>query len=144
MKRNCYNRKGFTLVEAMTALVILTVSASAVVLPYSSGAAVLAEGSRRTLAAKLAGDLLDEIAVTDYSDIMSVYGSYSEAQGHICKAWSWDTFDNKIYDKFSRTTVCKYYDIGNGRNVTSMGIKATVTVSYDGRQLASISSLVAK
>jgi prepilin-type N-terminal cleavage/methylation domain-containing protein len=144
MKRNCYNRKGFTLVEAMMALVVLTVSASAVVLPYSSGAAVLAEGSRRTLAAKLAGDLLDEIAVTDYSDIMSVYGSYSESQGNIFKAGSWDTFDNEIYSNFSRTTVCKYYTIGSGRNITPMGIKVTVTVSYDGRQLASISTLVAK
>ncbi|MBW8016366.1 MAG: prepilin-type N-terminal cleavage/methylation domain-containing protein [Planctomycetes bacterium] len=144
MNRNYHNRKGFTLAEAMMALVILAVSAGAVVLPYSSGAAVLAEGSRRTLAAKLAGDLLDEISVTDYSDIMDEYGGYSEAQGEICEARSWDTFDNEIYSKFSRTIVCQYHNIGSGRNITRMGIKATVTVSYDGRELVKISTLIAE
>ncbi|MHC5062266.1 MAG: type IV pilus modification PilV family protein, partial [Planctomycetota bacterium] len=60
MISNRYNRKGFTLAEAMIAMVLLAFAASAVSMPFVAGAAVRQEGARRTLAAKLANDRLEQ------------------------------------------------------------------------------------
>jgi len=54
-------RKGFTLAEAMIATVVLGIAAAGLLLPFTSGAAVRVEGMRRTLGAKLAADLMEEI-----------------------------------------------------------------------------------
>ena len=56
MRRNYKNRKGFSLAEAMMATVVLSIAAAGVLLPFTSGARVRAEGMRRTLGAKLASD----------------------------------------------------------------------------------------
>jgi type II secretory pathway pseudopilin PulG len=51
--------RGYTLAEAMLAVVIVGAAASGVLLPFAGGAAVRAEGQHRTLAAKLADDLIE-------------------------------------------------------------------------------------
>jgi len=66
MMSNYKHRNGFTLAEAMIATVVLGIAAAGVLLPYTVGAAVRAEGTRRTLAAKLAGDLMEEIVSTPF------------------------------------------------------------------------------
>ena len=46
----CINMRGFTLAEAMIAVMVLGIAAASVLLPFVSGAAVRAEGINRTLA----------------------------------------------------------------------------------------------
>jgi len=60
------SRRGFTLAEAMMAVVVLGIAAASLLLPFVSGAAVRAEGINRTLAARLASDLMEEIVNTPF------------------------------------------------------------------------------
>ena len=76
-------RSGFTLAEATMALVLLGMAAAGVLLPFSDGASVQAEGRRRTLAALLADDLLARIATTPPSQIVATWNGYAEAQGQV-------------------------------------------------------------
>ncbi len=83
MTSNYKDRKGFTLAEAMIATVVLGIAAAGVLLPFTSGAAVRAEGTRMTLAAKLAGDLMEEIVNTPFVQIITGYDGYTEPQGQV-------------------------------------------------------------
>jgi len=74
--------KGFSLAEAMIATVVLGVAAAGVLLPFAGGAKVRAEGERRTLAVKLAGDLMERFINTPFEDIVADGGGYvDEPQG---------------------------------------------------------------
>ena len=75
--------KGFSLAEAMMATVVLSIAAAGVLLPFTGGAAVRAEGRRSTLASKLAADLVEQIIRTDFEQIVTAYDGYAEAQGHV-------------------------------------------------------------
>ncbi|MDD5135632.1 MAG: type II secretion system protein [Phycisphaerae bacterium] len=57
---------GFTLVEALMALVILSIAAAGLLLPFASSAEVQRQGCNETLAAKLASDLTEQIIATDF------------------------------------------------------------------------------
>lgn len=149
MERNRNNRKGFTLIEAVTSIVILAVAACGVLLPFSSAAAVHVEGSRRTTAAKLASGLLEEITVSlentsaaDYEDAMDLWDSFSESEGHVTKAWRDGTYSGEVYKYFSRQVDCQEASLGSERNVTVLGAWVTVTVRYDGREMATLKTLV--
>ncbi len=80
---NYKHRKGFTLAEAMIATVVLGIAAAGVLLPFMNGAVVRAEGTRRTLAAKIAGDLMEEIVNTPFEQIIAGYDGYAEPQGQV-------------------------------------------------------------
>ena len=58
MNNELRTNKGFSLAEAVMAVVVLGIAAAGILLPFTSGAAVQAEGVHRTLAAKLAADLM--------------------------------------------------------------------------------------
>ena len=81
MKTTRHNRKGFTLAEAMIAVTLLAFAASAVTMPFVAGAASRAEGARRTLAAKLVADRLEQITNTDYDQIFWMYEGWYEFPG---------------------------------------------------------------
>jgi len=72
---------GFTLAEAMMATVILGMAAAGILLPFTTGAKVQAEGIRRTLAAKLASDLMEQIISTPSAQVDGY--TYIELQGQI-------------------------------------------------------------
>jgi len=139
-------RKGFTLAEAMMATVVLGVAAAAVLLPFTSGAAVRAEGGHRTLAAKLASDLMEEIINTPFDQIIGKYGTHTEPQGHIMK--DFDTvaeFTDPMYANFSRDASCVNVDVPVSPTGFSEGvgfIRATVRVYYSGTQIAIINRLI--
>ena len=136
MKHSMKNRKAFTLAEAMIAMVILAVAASAVILPFSAGAAVHTEGAKRTLAAKLAGDMLEEIQSTDFNMIPLWYGNYPEPAGTVADA-NWEVFSDPVYQRFARITTCSTAQVG-GESL----IWATVTIYFDDLEVAAVSSLI--
>jgi prepilin-type N-terminal cleavage/methylation domain-containing protein len=142
MTSNYKHRKGFTLAEAMIATVVLGIAAAGVLLPFTSGAAVRAEGTRRTLAAKLAGDLMEEIVNTPFEQIMASYDGYAEAQGQVKDA-SGTVFTDLNYANFSRDVVCEYvYMPQESGDEDPVFIRIIVRVYYQGGEIATISRLV--
>ena len=102
---NRYNRKGFTLAEAMIAVVLLAFAASAVSMPFVAGAAIRAEGTQRTLAVKLAHDLMEEIVSTDFDQIIVTYAGQYELNGMVKNA-DGGFFTDPVYADFRRIVGC--------------------------------------
>ena len=128
----------------MMATVVLGIAAAAVLLPFMSGARVRAEGCRRTMAAKLASDLMEQIIKTPFTAIEPNYNGYTEGQGQIRDAGG-AVFTDSNYSKFSRDASCEYvYVPQENRNGTTKFIRATVRVYYDGGEIVSISRLISK
>ena len=136
------NAKAFTLAEAMMATVVLGIAAAGVLLPFTSGAAVRAEGMRRTLGAKLASDLMQEIVNTPFNQIVAAYGAFSEAQGQVKDAGG-VVFTDSNYAMFSRDSICNYVYVTqeSGTGVAKF-ILITVRVYYSGKEIAIINRLV--
>jgi len=138
MGRNCRNRRGFTLAEAMLATVVLGIAAAGVLLPFTSGASVRAEGMRRTLAAKLAGDLMEKFINTPFEELVANGGGYiDEPQGQI-KDVNGTVFTDSNYASFSRGAGYEY-DAGQ-----PFFIIVTVWVKYNGNEIVSLSRLISK
>ncbi len=137
-------RRGFTLAEAMIATVVLGIAAAGVLLPFTSGAAVRAEGMRRTLSAKLASDLMQEIVNTPFNQIIAGYGAFSEPQGQVKDAGG-VVFTDSNYTMFSRDAICDYVYVPqeSGTGVANF-ILVMVRVYYSGKEIASINRLVSE
>lgn len=138
--------KGFSLAEAMMATVVLGIAAAGVLLPFTSGATVRAEGMRRTLAAKLASDLMEKIIREPFEQIVDNY-NYSESEGQVKDA-SDAVFTDPAYARYSRDVSCddcvEVY-VSEGVYTTSAAfIKATVRVYYAGREVAIINRLISE
>jgi prepilin-type N-terminal cleavage/methylation domain-containing protein len=152
-------RRGFTLAEAMMAVVVLGIAAASVLLPFISGAAVRAEGINRTLAARLASDLMEEILrlpfhdpddKTSYSlgpdagdlDNIDDYHDYTEEQGQVKDA------TGAVYANFSRKVTCEYHAMKPQPAPGSLEecdfISVTVQVNYSGKEMATIIRLVSE
>jgi prepilin-type N-terminal cleavage/methylation domain-containing protein len=143
-KNHNIKRRGFTLAEAMIAVVVLSIAAAGVLLPFSSGAAVRADGMRRTLSAKLASDLIEKIINTPFDQIVDTYDGYSEPQGQVKDA-SGTVFTDSNYINFSRSVSCEYvYVPQESRTTSPIYILITVQVRYNGKQMASISRLISE
>ena len=138
------SKRGFTLAEAMMATVVLGIAAAGVLLPFTSGSAVQADGVRRTLAAKLAGDLMEEILATPFDQVISGFDGYSEPQGQIKDA-AGAVYSDLNYAKFSRDVSCDYvYVPQEAGDKESEFILATVRVYYNGGEIAIINRLISQ
>lgn len=151
----------------MIATALLGIAAAGVILPFSSGAAVQAEGTRRTLAAKLASDLLEQIihkpfhdpdgssyyynagpdagetAVEDFDNIDDFHG-YAESQGQVKDA-TWTVFSDTNYSRFSRDVSCAYvYAPPQAGTVPANFIRVTVRVYSNGDEIAVENRLVSR
>jgi prepilin-type N-terminal cleavage/methylation domain-containing protein len=139
-------RSGFTLIEATMALVLLGLAAAGVLLPFSEGATVQAEGLRMTLAAKLADDLMERIIATPVGQIVATWDGYTEDQGQV-KDGSGVVFTDPIYANFSRRATCHddvYMPQQSGPPWPSNYVLVSVQTSYQGREMASIRRLISK
>jgi len=136
-------KSGFTLVEAMLAVVVLGIAAAGVLLPFTSGASVRAEGARRTLGARLASDLIEEIVKTPFADIVANY-NYSEPQGTVKDA-AGVVFTDSNYANFSRSVVSVYIRFPQESVQAELKfIRVTVQVNCNSKKIATISRLVSK
>jgi hypothetical protein len=128
------------------ALVILGMAAAGVLLPFSNGASVQAEGLRMTLAAKLADDLTERIVATPPGRIVATWDGYTEAQGQV-KDGGGAVFTDPMYANFSRRATCRddvYVPQQSGPPRPSDYILVSVQTGYQGREMASISRLISK
>jgi hypothetical protein len=105
---------------------------------------VQAEGMRRTLGAKLASDLMQEIVNTPFNQIVAGYGAFSEAQGQVKDAGGM-VFTDSNYTMLSRNSICDYVYVPqeSGTGVTKY-ILVTVRVYYSGKEIAIINRLVSE
>ncbi|UCG59924.1 MAG: prepilin-type N-terminal cleavage/methylation domain-containing protein [Phycisphaerales bacterium] len=143
-RRFTARHRGYTLAEAMMAVVVLSAAAAGVLLPFSSGAVVQSEGMRRTLAAKLAADLTQQILNTPADQIIGTYDGYSEPQGQVKDAGG-TVFTDLNYAKFSRDVGCQYvYVPQESGTTTPQFIRITVRVYYEGREIATVNRLVSQ
>lgn len=141
-KCGCKSEAGFTLAEAMIVTVVLGVAAAGVLLPFTGGAVVRAEGMRGTLAANLAADLMERIISTPFGKIVDSFDGYTESQGQVKDATG-TVFTSPGYAKFSRTVSCQFVCVPQESGAAQPKfIRATVRVYYDGRQVAAISRLI--
>jgi len=130
--------RGFTLAEAMMAMVVLGIAAAGVLLPFAGGAKVRAEGMRGTLAANLASDLMEEIVNTDYNQIIDKYGTYPDTMAE---------FTDPMYANFSRGANCVEVDVPVSSDEFSEDvefIRVTVWVKYNGCEIVVINRLITK
>ena len=136
--------RAFTLAEAMMATVVLGFAAAGVLVPFISGASVRAEGMRMTLAAKLAGDLVEQIISTPFDEIVSKYDGRVEPQGQVKDA-AGVVFTDLAYSGFSRNAACQtVYVPQESQAAQPIFIRVTVGVSYNGRQMVTLDRLVSE
>lgn len=137
-------RCGFTLAEAMMATVVLGIAAAGVLLPFVSGARVRAEGTHRTLGAKLAGDLIEQIVNTPFEQVVTKYDGYSEPQGQL-KDSAGIVFTDPTYANFSRDASCGYvYVPQQGGTYQPNFVRITVRVYYRGTPIATVYRLISR
>ena len=137
-------RKGFSLAEAMMATVVLSIAAAGVLLPFTSGASVRAEGNRRTLASMLAADLVEQIIRTDFDQMITNYDGYAEAQGAVKDAGGVEFTDSRYAD-FSRSASCEYVYMPEESGAASPRfILITVSVYYSGKEIVRAKRLVGR
>ena len=131
-------KKGFTLAEALMAMVVLLIAAAGLIIPFSSAAAVQSEGTNRTLGAKLASDLVEKIITTNFDQMVDAYNGYSESAGQVEDS-NEEIFSDSMYAKFSRTAVCEYIYVSSQAGIVDHNfIRITVRVYYDGREVAEL------
>lgn len=164
------HRGAFTLAEAMMAVLVLGIAAAGVLFPFVSGTTVRLEGIQRTLAARLASDLMEQIITRPFHDpngaefdviagpdaegtgfaaydnIYDFYG-YSEEQGQVKDATG-AVFTDPMYANFSRNVICEYVYVppqpAESDPAECEFILVTVRVNYNGREMAAISRLVSE
>ena len=135
---------GFTLAEAMIAVVVLTVASASLIVPFSTGAAVQAEGNHRTLAAKLACDMVEQIMKTDFDQIVATHNGYAETKGHVKNAAGIE-FTNPLYANYSRSATCEYVYTPQQSGIAGTEfVLIKVSVSYNDIELANVTRLISR
>ncbi len=132
--RNNRNR-GFTLLEAMIASVILAVAASSIMLPLTTGAVFKNESERRVVGLQLGVCLMEKILSSDPDNIISNYDGFYESEGNIYEFGNQLT--DPVYEGFSRKAECNNITINNCEF-----INIKVTVYHDGKELLNLERLV--
>ncbi len=126
------------------ATVVLGIAAAGVLLPFVSGAKVRAEGTHRTLGAKLAGDLIEQIVNTPFEQVVTKYDGYSEPQGQL-KDSAGIVFTDPTYANFSRDASCGYvYVPQQGGTYQPDFVRITVRVYYRGTPIATVYRLISR
>lgn len=149
------------------ATIVLSMAAAGVLLPFTSGAMVRAEGMRRTLAAKLTSDLMEVIINKPFHDPdgsshyyklgpekgektagdfdnVDDFDGYAEAEGQVKDA-SGAVFTDSNYARFSRNVSCAYVYVPQESGVAEpIFIRVTIRVYYGEREMAVVNRLICK
>jgi len=124
-------------------MVVLSVAAAGVLLPFADGASVQAEGLHRSLGAGLANDLLERIVIAPFDDVDDWHG-YTEAQGQ-AKDASGALLTDPLYANYSRDVSCIYvYVPQQGGGAAPNFALASVRVYYRGRPITAVHRLISE
>ena len=136
IEKQMTKHRGFSLAEAMMAVVVMAIVSAGALLPLTSGQTIRAEGQRKTLAAKLACDMMEELIETPFDDLVNNYDGFTEDQGGVTDCTG-GIFSDPMYAKFSITVQIEYPASGS-----DMLLMATVRVYYDGKEMANLKRLI--
>lgn len=137
-------RAGFTLIEALLALMLLGIASASILLPFTAGAAIRRDGLARSMAAGLASEQVEKVLQTPYSQLVSTWNGTDEASGTL-KDSQGNTLSGQMYSQMARHTSCSYvYASQQSGTLPPCLVNITVTVTYRGETLASLSRLVAE
>jgi prepilin-type N-terminal cleavage/methylation domain-containing protein len=145
MTKAIVKNEGFTLIEAMIALVILSIVAAGLLLPFASSATVQQQGCKQTIAVKLAADLVEQIIDSNFNQIVGAYKGYAEQKGQVKDA-DGIVFTDPMYADFSREVAdCNYvYMPQQGSFGTPNFIRIVVRVYQNNLKLAEVARLKSK
>lgn len=158
-------KRGFTLTEALLAAVVLVMAISAITMPFTAAARNEHVDARRTLAASLAREMMEEILTKPFDDPNGAgapgpepgenrwafsakydniddYHDYTEPAGEITD------FKNEVIDcpaavGLSREVSTEYvYLTGQDSSQDPTFIRITVVVKYQGNPLVTLTRLV--
>lgn len=133
--RVCREQKGFTLLEAAMAMVIVAIAAAGVLLPFAAAASVQTEAARQTIAANLASEMMEIIAARPYDNILD-YNGRIEIPGQLKDA-AGNFHTGAAYDGFGRSVSCQPVKVGSVNL-----IKVTVEVAYRNAPITRITTLI--
>jgi type II secretory pathway pseudopilin PulG len=135
-------RTGFTLAEALLAVMLLGIAASSVLLPFTAGTVLRKEGSARTLASNLASEQMERILATPFAQVVTTWNNTIEPAGQVKDAQG-NTLVGNVYSSLGRTTTCSYIYVSqqSGQNTASL-ISVRVEVSYRGAPLVTLDRLI--
>ncbi len=134
MNRSVRTRKGFTLAEATIAMVVLSVATAAVILPFATGATMNMEGAKRTIAAKLAADMIEQI---QGADNVEAYDTHGDGNGLLYDEQFQQILTDSVYNKYWRSVGVISFPVG-GESLWWV----TVTITYDGIEVLKLSRLI--
>ena len=134
MVRRSYNRKGFTLIEAMLAVTLLAIATSGVILPFAGGSAAQAESARQSLAAQLASDMLEKISNDDYSNMIFWNGNY-EPEGSMMDATG-QVLSDPVYADYCRVVTLQ------PASVASVGLWHVTVYVYENQVVVMTMSML--
>ncbi len=137
---------GFTLVEATAAVAVLAITATAVIVPFTAGAAHERDHARRTLAAALASELMERIISlpfeSDTGETIADYDGYSEPVEPLA-AGDGRIMADPAAAGMTRSATCEYvYVAGQDSDEPPSFIRVTVRVRHNGDEIFRIVRLV--
>jgi prepilin-type N-terminal cleavage/methylation domain-containing protein len=136
MKRD-KRQSGFTLIEAMMAVVILAVAASGISMAFAAAGATQAEAQRQILASRMAADLMEQIVSIGYDQIKIDYVGKTSSQTAENMECTGD-----MYNGLSCTVEeCKEIPVPDGSHVVNL-IQVTVTAKYKNQEITRITTLI--
>lgn len=153
--------RGFTLVEALLAAVILAMAIAAITMPFTAGAQHELEAARRTLGVTLAQEMMEEVLSKPFYDPngeslcgpeagetragfdnIDDYDGYSEADGQI-RSFDGSALGGPAVAGLTRHATAKYvYVSGQSHAEPPTFARITVEVKHRDRTIASLNRLV--
>lgn len=118
-----HNNHGFTLIEALIAMVILTVGILTLITMQTSSIKGNAKARGITIAANLSQDRIEQLLGQKYDDVKS--GTETSKDGHYDTAW---TVNNNILTSVKGYTALKQVQVTVTR--TDFGDKRGITFNY--------------
>lgn len=160
-RQTAHGCKGFTLLEALLAAIVLALAVTAITVPFTAAAQHDQMDATRTMAVNLAQEMMEEILGKSFNaagdpntpgpeagetrstfDQFDDYHGYSEAQGQIADR-SGAVIGDAAANSLSRTVSAQYtYVDGQDTGASATFIRITVTVLHKGSAMVTLSRLV--
>ncbi|MGC9455171.1 MAG: type IV pilus modification PilV family protein [Phycisphaerae bacterium] len=138
--------RGFTLVEAMAGVTVLAIATTAIIMPFTTGAAHEREQARRSVAVCLATELMEQILSLPFEsetgESIIDYNGHSEPIDPML-ADDGTVLDDPAAAGMTRTATCEYvYVAGQDTSEPPNFIRVTVSVNYRGDTVVRLSRLI--
>lgn len=133
-----WNKKksGFTLLEATFAMVILAVAASGIFLSFATAASLQAEAHHRVLASRLAVDMTQTVAATDFDEIETSFPA-GFSQTAVEMGNTGDVYANYHCTVLDIETV----EVNDGGETVNL-IRVTVAAFYKNGEITRVTTLI--